>query len=132
MRKILFLFLVVLMGCAKLQHLQELLTLKHYSDSQEQTEKFIEGQDQKFNNLCKVVQENRLFDYPDEKSILKNFGEPVLITPVVKDRRSLSQWLYRHCISKVPSDKIYLYFDDQKKLVDWERIPFDQKTQVKQ
>lgn len=114
--------LLVLGGCAKLEHLQELLTLKEYSDGQARLEKSITRQNKRFDQLVLAVKENRLEEYPDERSFIKNFGEPILVKEVEKDGMKLQQWLYRYAIQSTAKEKVYVYFDEHQKFVTGEHV----------
>lgn len=104
--------LIVLSGCAKLAHLQELLTLKTLSDNQTLQKKYIEEQNKKFQAILDVVNGNGLNDYPDKKSCRTAFGEPIFVKKVEKEGEKMEQWLYRPAREFFGAEKVYLYFDE--------------------
>ncbi|MDP2652990.1 MAG: lipoprotein [Candidatus Omnitrophota bacterium] len=113
----------VLSGCAKLAHLQELLTLKSYSEEKDAQTKFIESQDKKFEQLLAVVKSGRMGDYPDRKTAVKAFGVPVLARSVERAGQQQDECLYRYARGYLNSDKVYLYFDSSDRLTEWEFVP---------
>ncbi len=124
MRKtnILFLALIVLSGCAKVQHLDQLLTLKGLADEQVLMGKYIEEQDQKFELMIGEVEAGTLDQYLNKKKILKTFGDPIHVKHVNKNDQELESWLYRYSTQFFDSEKIYLYFDPDDNLVESEYI----------
>ena len=122
-------FFVLLTGCAKLVHMQELLTLKAMSDDGDRQKKFIEIQDQKFTQLVLKVKADQMQAYLTKDSILRNFGEPVLASPIEKDGQSLEQWMYRYTMKYFDSDKVYLFFDKKGKLLTWKYVPCPPKDE---
>ena len=107
-------------GCAKVAHMQELLTLKALSDNQTQQAKYIEGQDKKFEKLLETLKTGQLQKYPNQKAILKTFGEPIFKKTMTD---SSQEWLYRYAAKLFDSEKVYLYFDADGHLKHWKHIP---------
>ena len=106
-------------GCAKMAHMQELLTLKALSDNQAQQAKYVEREDKKFTELLEAVKNNQLHQYPNQKSVLKAFGEPILRR---KKADNTEQWLYRYSARLSNSEKVYIYFDREGMLTRFEHI----------
>ena len=113
------LMLLFLGGCAKMAHLQELLTLKDLSDNQTQQTRYIEEQDKKFVKLLEAVNADQLPQYPHQKSVLRAFGEPILRK---KMSDSSEQWLYRYSAKLFNSEKVCIYFDREEQLTRFEHI----------
>ena len=111
-----------LSGCAKLQHMDELLTLKRVADEQAAMAKQVEAQDKKFESLIEAVKKDRIKKYDHEKSVKRAFGEPIFIRERERDNQQLSEWFYRHSTEFFGSDKVYLYFDAEQKLVDYRYV----------
>ena len=116
-------FVLLVSGCAKIAHLDELLRLKNYSAEKEREKKFVEGQDKNFERLLAAVKGQGLGRYPDQKSILKEFGEPVFGRKTVKADIPCEVWLYRYATQYFGSDKVYLYFDQKGKLKSYDYLP---------
>lgn len=120
-RVLIFILLAaVCSGCAKVAQLQELLTLKGYSDEKVAEEKYIKAQDRKFEKLMAAVQGGTIKKYAKAAAVLKTFGDPVFIRPAVKDGAKCEEWLYRYTIKYFDSPKVYLYFDSKGKILSWE------------
>ncbi|HCI44939.1 MAG TPA: hypothetical protein DE315_05355 [Candidatus Omnitrophica bacterium] len=111
---------LVLAGCAKLQHLDQLLTLKAVSDEQTQMGKEIERQDARFERLVAAVEEGSIGGYKDQKSVTGQFGPPIFTETVQEDGRPLEVWVYRYAARFFDSPKVYLYWDQAGQLVRWE------------
>ena len=128
---ILFLFP---MGCAKLQHMDELLTLKGIADEQKRQARYVQEQDQRFEKLRAVVQSGQIKKFSNQKQIASKFGQPIYTKTIEKDSQTLELWIYRYSVKYFDSDKVYLYFDQEGKLVDsvYEEpsAPTPQKTSV--
>ena len=128
MRQFLFLVIVVVLftGCAKvgqLQHLDELLTLKGYSDEKEAQQKWVQEENERFERLSAAVKDGSIQSYTGRDAILKDFGSPVVSDMIEEKGQSLDRWLYRHPIQKLATDRVYLYFDPDGRLVKFEHIP---------
>lgn len=116
---VLMVILLFSCGCAKLSHLQELLTLKSFSDNQDAQKRYVEKQDKKFDQLLAVVKAGRLNEFSDKKSFLKEFGEPIF-TKKLDD--GSEEWLYRYTAKLFGSEKVYLYFNNSGKLIDSKHV----------
>jgi len=117
-----------LQGCAKVAHLQELLTLKAASDNGEEQKQFVVAQDKRFESLLEKVKNNQLGEYTNRKSIYRAFGEPIFVKEIQRDGQLQEQWLYRYATKFFDSPKVYLYFDPAGKLIDWQYVePPDKK-----
>ena len=122
MRKILRLFCLIflLAGCAKLEHLQELLTLKDLSDDRDQQDLYAQRHDENFERLVNAVKDKSIDQYKTKKNFLQAFGKPLVTEQVSLDGESLEKWLYRHTTLSFGSPKVYLYFDQSGKLKRWQ------------
>jgi len=107
-------------GCSTVGHMDELLRLKGYSKEKDRQENIVQRQNKNFENLTAAVSSKGLKHFPDKKSILKGFGKPVFTYDVVKEGKNQDVWLYRYSTKFFGSDKIYLYFDQQGKLKDYD------------
>ena len=112
-------------GCAKLAHLQELLTLKELSDERDQQVLYVAQQDKNFEKLLAAIQDHSIVQFTDQKNFLQTFGKPVLTKRIEREGKPLQQWLYRYLTKPFGSPKVYLYFDASGKLLDWEYLKRD-------
>jgi hypothetical protein len=119
---IVFLGCLLLGGCAKVRHLDQLLTLKDLADEQTRLNRYIEKQDEKFERMREEARAGTLKEYSNKKKIRRAFGDPVYVRDVIKEDRELESWLYRYATAYFGSDKIYLYFDGDGNLVKSEYI----------
>ena len=106
-------------GCAKLQHLDQLLTLKAVSDEQAQMGKEIKRQDAKFERLVAAVKEGSISQYKDQKSVTAQFGPPIFTEKTEEGDRPLEVWVYRYAAQFFDSPKVYLYWDQSGNLIRW-------------
>ena len=108
-----------LAGCTKVQHLDQLLTLKALSDEQAAMSKEVEAANKNFNEMAAAVQSGAISQYKTQRSVRRKFGEPILIDQEQKEGDVVEVWLYRYATQFFGSDKVYLYFDTQGKLKEW-------------
>ena len=113
---------LLLTGCAKVSHLDQLLTLKDLAGEQAAINRDIKKQDANFDRMREEAKAGTLERYSSKRKILKEFGEPVYTRAVEQDGGQIEAWLYRHATEYFGTDKVYLYFDVQGKLVRSEYI----------
>jgi len=119
---------IFLCGCAKLAHLQQLLTIKAYSDNKDVQENFVSKQNGDFERLLQDVQARGLDDYQTKKELIEAYGPPVFSREVVRNDKTVEMCLYRYATEYWDASKIYVYFDQESRLVDWELVPPPPKT----
>ena len=124
MRIPVYLVIVLLCGCAKVAHLNELLTLKRVADSQKQIEIYLAKQERGFNRLNEDIKNNALAKGQLKRSIIAKYSEPVLTKEPEPESVGIKEiLLYRHPTNYFKSDRIYLYFDNGNKLISWKVEP---------
>ena len=69
------------------------------------------------------LKNNRLAKGMLTKQILATYGEPILSKEVSDKDSAKEVFLYRHPTEFFSSDRIYLYFDNDKRLLFWEFEP---------
>jgi|GEM_PF-5843694 len=112
-------------GCStvkKIQHLPQLLTLKRYSESQENLAHEIDRQDRLFEQMREEVQSGVFSSYQTVRAIRKRFGEPVFIRPTVYHDADARQWLYRRA-KDFNGPRIYIYADLNGRVIAVESLP---------
>lgn len=125
-----FLSITLFSSCAKLKHLDQLLTLNDMAKEAERMDQYVEKRDQQFRELLEVVKSGDIKDYSTQKSILRKFGEPILDRNVEHNGKTVQMYMYRYQMEKFGAEKIYLYFDD-KKLIEWEHyVPEKKDTET--
>lgn len=117
-------------GCAKLQHLDQLLTLKALSDEQTQMGKEIKRQDLKFEQLIAAVQDGSIDRYKTQKSISGEFGPPIFTKKTEEVSGPVDIWIYRYSAEFFDSPKVYLYWTQSGELLRWEFAPVVSSPEV--
>jgi len=112
-------FSIVISGCSKLTHLQQLLTIDAYSKNKDVQAAVVEAQNEKFVKLLEVVENNVIGEYPDQESFLLEFGEPIFAKKMQYKGQQVDKWMYRYADRLTNSEKVYLYFSQSGNLVDW-------------
>jgi hypothetical protein len=112
----------VISGCAKVSHMDQLLTLKGLADEQTKLNQYVEEQDQNFERMLAEAKAGTLEEYGNKKKIRRAFGEPVFARSVTGGDQELETWLYRYATRYFGADKVYLYFDPDGNLVRTEYI----------
>ena len=56
------------------------------------------------------------------QSIVRMYGEPLGKREIEKDGKKLERWNYRYQMKYFESEKVYLYFNEEKRLVGWEHV----------
>ena len=114
---------ILLVGCVKLEHLDELLTLKDLSQEGDAQDRYAQEQDHKFELLVEAIKSKTLKAHSHKNKIIKIFGEPIFAEKMIQDGQETQKWLYRYMKKFFDSEKVYLYFDHEEKLIHWEYIP---------
>ena len=104
------------------QNLDELLTLKDYSDEKEAQGKWIAQEAQRFELVATAVKDGSIKDFSTQGSIREHFGDPVLIEHVQEGSASVERWLYRHPIQKLASDRVYIFFNSDGNFLRFENV----------
>ena len=118
------LFIIFLdVGCAKLQHLDQLLTLKALSDEGRVMGKYVEAQDRKFDLLLAAVRDDQLPKYKTKASVVKAFGDPAYTKTVTENHQPLELAVYRYTKGSFDSDKVFFYFNARGDLLRFEFKP---------
>ena len=110
-------------GCAKLAHLQELLTLKALSEEKDAQEKFVNEEFARFERVAQAVDHGTISSFETGEKILKEFGRPMASQVITRDGQQFQQWLYRHPILAQAKTRVYLYLTPESRLVYWEHLP---------
>jgi len=111
---------IISAGCAAIKHANELLTLKAVADDQAHFDNVVQEYDENFKLLIEAVEQGTIKDYPDKRSILENFGEPINVNTKEINGQETVFWYYRQSVKFFDSQEVYLYFNDSGHLNDWE------------
>ena len=104
-------------GCAKLSHLRELLTLKSYSQGQDELAQYVDQRDAQFEQLAAAVQQGGLRG-ATQQDIHSRFGPPVYQGAAPSGQSWQEEWMYRRQAPFAASAKVYLHFDANQRVVD--------------
>jgi hypothetical protein len=111
------------MQAKALPHMDELLTLKAYSDEKDGQHKWVDAEEERFEHILAAARDGSIKNYSSQSAVLDEFGEPVLRDEVTDNGQPLSRWLYRHPIQKSATDRVYLYFSSDGHLLKSEHVP---------
>ena len=114
---------VLFSGCTtvkKIQHMPQLLTLKRYSESQQQIDADAKQRNELFDQLVGEIEQG-VFDYDTAYKIEKRFGAPIFSRDVDFKGVMREQWLYRY-EKDFSGNRVYIHFDDDGGLVDVEYV----------
>ena len=131
MQKFLLLFLIVWAGsgCAKVAHMQKLLTIQAYSQAQDRQEEFVQDHNGCFARLMKVVRADEVDGYQTREQIEREFGPPVFKRRAMIDETEAEEWLYREATAYFEGDRVYFYFNQQGQIIGWEHVSLPAKKQ---
>jgi hypothetical protein len=110
-------------SCAVVNHLDEALTLKEYSDEQDALAKMVKTRDKKFDEfLARVVSGDRLADLKRREDVLGQLGEPVLVTAIEEAGFKKERWLYTYQKFSQSSPKVYFVILSDGRVDHWYKI----------
>jgi hypothetical protein len=115
---------LLLSSCSIIEHKDQLLALKRLGDDQARQEQFLKRQEKKFQLLLSDYEKGRLKQGTAQKKILSRYGEPVSFKEQLEDQSGVTEeFVYRHPEQFFGSEKIYLYFNKDSKLINWQYQP---------
>jgi len=114
------LILFFISGCFFLP--ERLKTLKKVGASQDEISAYLAKQLESFNQLIVDLDDEDIEPGISKKRFIRIYGEPILSKEVNEPTRG-TILLYRHPTEYFESDRIYLYFDQEEKLIRWEYKP---------
>ena len=122
--------LPLLSGCAKIEHLPQLLTLKSYADYGDAADKYVDQTNELFVKLKGDIAGEHLKVGTASADVLTTYGKPILKERISARDAAAAQekWLYRHPTEFFKSDKVYLTFDSVGKLAKWDLVPYVAKV----
>ena len=120
---VLIVMLVISCGCTKVKHLPQLLTLKAYSGEQESIENYVHTQDDLFAQMLADINSGDIKLFTTKEEFLGRYGDPIYEKEEQHDGVFVRKLLYRNQKEFFGSEKVYLYFDEQGRLLNLEYIP---------
>jgi len=97
----------------------QLSILKGLGDSQKEIERYVAAQERGFYKLSDDIKNNRIKIGLSKKEILSLYGDPVLSKKIEDNPLLKEEFLYRLPTEYFTTNRIYLYFDIEDKLVKW-------------
>lgn len=95
----------------------QLRTLMQLDKEQKEQQKYVESQRKKMQMLLTDIRKNKLkVGKITKQDIIKFYGEPIM-EKKIDDKQSL---LYRDPVDFFPSEKVYLFFDENDILQDFQ------------
>ncbi|MFC1703272.1 hypothetical protein ACFL1E_00620 [Candidatus Omnitrophota bacterium] len=116
-------------GCITFEEISGLKTLHGYSKSQEGNERYVEIQEKKFQKLLSAYRDNKLEQGTSRRTIVRSFGEPISAREIDGESQAKERFVYRHPMEFFGSEKVYLFFDENRKLVSWQYEEAQEKTE---
>ena len=113
---------LLLTGCAKVKHLDQLLTLKGLAEEQTRLNAYVDEQDRNFERMLKEAEAGTLGQYSTKAAFRDAFGEPVFTRSVREEGEERESWLYRYATEYFGAAKVYLTFGPEGDLVNLEYI----------
>ena len=120
---IIFFSVLYLQGCILFS--PELKTLKEVGESQKKIDLYLVRQNELFEKLVDDLKKEQLAAGTLKSEFIDVYGEPVLAERS-PDSSSGEIMLYRHPTEYFNSDKVYVHFDQEGRLIHWEYIPVNQ------
>ena len=106
-----------LCSCTIIKHMDELSSMGDFARDKADQQREVDRVKVNFDELLNAIHNNQMKFYPDQLSIRSKFGLPITIKMVEDEGHVLEQWLYRYAIMKEAKDRVYVYFDENKKVV---------------
>ncbi len=117
----LFLMLLVCSGCSIIGHLDQLSTMGEFAREKSDEKKIIDQAKSNYDALVVAINTNQMNSYANQVDIRNKFGDPITIKDIEVNGKKQQQWMYRYALIREAKDKVYLYFDDQGKLIKHEQ-----------
>ena len=104
-------------GCAAIDHFDEALALRDFSQERDEQHVFVKAHDARFEELLRQVKAmDKPGHYSQKAGFTRDFGAPVFCRP----EGALEKCLYRRIIKPLSSPRVYVYFDARGGLVRWQ------------
>lgn len=111
-----FLILVFTCGCSTVSGLKRLQALSISRDEQEAQ---LKEEEQKFKQLLEDFSSGKIERGISKDKIIETYGEPISASKINKDSSFLDELMYRLPTQFFGSEKVFLYFNNGDKLVDF-------------
>jgi len=119
----LLLVLVFISGCG-----EGLRTLMKLDKEQKTQHKYVSLQSRKVQSLIKNIKNNKLKLGLTRKRVIGIYGQPILAKEVL----GYNRLLYRDALDFNPTERVYLYFDQDDKLANFELVIREPEEEVQE
>lgn len=112
--------LMIFGGCAKLSHLDQLLTLKAVSEEQQSLGTYVRLKDERFERLLTKVCSG---DFPINRTkaeIAAEFGAPIYVEAREDSSETAERWIYRRQTRYFETPRVSLDFNREGHLIAYE------------
>lgn len=110
-------------GCEIISHWQEIKVLNSIGNNEQDISAYVKRQDSLYQRLYSDIKANRITIGTSQNKIIARYGTPILEETVSSEQTRL---LYRLSMEYFKTDRIFLYFNKEGKLINWEISRFDQ------
>lgn len=123
-----FFILTALLLCAagcvtdKDFNLPGLVNVKRLGDNQKQIARQLKVQEERFARLKQDIDQHLLEAGLPKQEIISRYGLPIYAKPLYERLHVKEALVYRHPVEYFSRGLIYLYFDQDEKLVTWEAL----------
>jgi hypothetical protein len=119
----LFCWIIVLFmsGCVLLEKYEQIQVLRQLDRSQQELERYVKIQKNKFRLLVNDIQANQVKPFSTVREIIARYGDPIFINKIIAPKDLITKvMLYRDQLTAFSSLRIYLYFYEFDCLAYWE------------
>jgi len=114
----LFYMLISISGCASGFNMEAISAMKQLADNQKEIADYVKTQKEGFFKLQQDIHRERLYAGLSEPEIVSKYGEPVYCSPNANNEQK-KECLYRDPLEFFSTDRAYLYFDKDNRLIRW-------------
>lgn len=109
-------------GCA----MEKIRLLKSLAQDEKEKEAYINKQTGGFLKLQKDISGGKLKEGLSKQEVVGAYGEPVLCSAAQAEPNA-ERCLFRRPVEFFNTDKVFIFFDEQERLVAWESYPAAKK-----
>ena len=108
-------------SCAEIQHLDEALRLKEFSDDGDARDAMVTRRQAQFQELVgRIAKGDELKDIATKKDLITRLGEPVLVGQ--GSQAGEERWLYRDPVKYFDTPKVYFFVDARGRVFRWTTV----------
>jgi len=108
---------LALCGCVYVGHYSQVMELREFDKAQTELDRYVEQEENGFYLLLEDIEYHRLAPGKTKKQVLSKYGDPVFCKQ--------NSCLYRLPLEYFDTQKVYLEFDPDERLLSWRVEPAD-------